>query len=48
MKNKREPYPQAGEGDDESADAVWKKKKNWTKLWRSIKNEISGNTNRSS
>lgn len=39
-------YPQAGEGDDELADAAWKKKKGWTKLWGKVKNEISGNSRR--
>ena len=47
MKLNNNSYPQAGEGDDERADAVWKKKKNWIKLWRNIKNELSKNTNRS-
>lgn len=41
-------YPQAGEGDDERADAVWKKKKNWTKLWRKVSNELSNSNKRSS
>lgn len=44
----REAYPQAGEGDDERADAEWKKRKNWTKLWRRVNNELSGNVKRSS
>ena len=47
MKN-REPYPQAGEGDDEKADTAWKKKKSWTSLWRKMKNELSVNTERGS
>ena len=48
MKKTEEPYPHAGEGDDERADAVWKKKKNWTKLWRKVSNELSNTNNRSS
>lgn len=46
MTRSRDSYPQAGEGDDEAADAVWKKKKNWTKLWRRVNNELSTNNKR--
>lgn len=48
MKPNKEPYAQAGEGDDEQADAVWKKKKSWTKMWRTVGNELSNNNKRSS
>ena len=39
---KRGPYLQAGEGDDEMADATFKKKKNWQKFWKTSKKELSG------
>lgn len=45
---KKDWYPQAGEGDDELADAAWKKKRGWTKLWDKMKDELSGNTKRKS
>lgn len=41
MKKNREPYPQVGEGDDEAADAEWKRKRGWTKMWGKVKNELS-------
>jgi len=30
------------EGDDEMADATFKKKKNWQKFWKTSKKELSG------
>lgn len=32
----------ASEGDDEMADATFKKKKNWQKFWKTSKKELSG------
>ncbi len=37
---KREPYLQAGEGDDEMADAAWRKKAHWEKFWNKSKKEL--------
>lgn len=38
----REPYLQAGESDDEQADATFKKQKGWEKLWKQTKKEVGG------
>ena len=42
LDEKREPYNQAGEGDDEMADAEFRKKKHWEKFWKQSKSELSG------
>jgi hypothetical protein len=45
---KREPYNVAGEGDDEMADAVFRKKKHWEKFWDKSKKELGRKKNKKS
>ncbi len=43
---KREPYLQSSEGDDEIADAEFRKKKHWEKFWNQSKNELNSGKKR--